>query len=199
MRTPAHHALWEVYASYFDGQGWSPMTLVPYSTGRNDMRIEIARDPSGRLVAAWPTDRRNFRDFVNMLPDVFTARMPQVAAKPKGFELSALRLPPVEPAIQPPNRPRRDVAPHGARPPQRAARRAPHPRVRLRDERQALQDPSRRHAPPHRDLLGRLQRRLARRHLPLCPRRRFARLHRHHRTQLRRAGRVRLVAQQQVH
>ncbi|MEZ5361251.1 MAG: hypothetical protein R2748_02640 [Bryobacterales bacterium] len=61
----------------------------PYSTGRNDMRIEIARDPSGRLVAAWPTDRRNFRDFVNMLPDVFTARMPQVAAKPKG--LSSVR------------------------------------------------------------------------------------------------------------
>ena len=77
-RTPSHHALWEVYASYFDGSAWSPITLIPYSTGRNDMRIEVARDPEGGLVAAWPTDRRNFRDFVNMLPDVFAARLPAV-------------------------------------------------------------------------------------------------------------------------
>ena len=74
-RTPSHHALWEIYGSFYDGRRWSPPVLVPYSTGRADMRIHLARDSEGRLAAAWPTDRRNFRDFVNLLPDVFVARL----------------------------------------------------------------------------------------------------------------------------
>ena len=109
-RTPSHHALWEIYASYYEGGRWSPPTLLPYSTGRTDMRIEVARAADGSLLAAWPTDRRNFRDFVNMLPDVFAARLPLVPDVPRRFELSDLRLPLVEPGIQPPNRPRREMA-----------------------------------------------------------------------------------------
>ena len=109
-RTPAHHALWEVYASYYDGDSWSPMLLLPYSTGRTDMRTEVARDSSGQLVAAYPTDRRNFRDFVNMMPDVFAARLPLISGDAKSHRLKTLRLPPVEPARQPPNRPRREMA-----------------------------------------------------------------------------------------
>ena len=109
-RTPSHHALWEIYASYYEGETWSPMMLVPYSTGRTDMRIEAAPDSSGGLVAAYPTDRRSFRDFVNVMPDVFAARLPAIAGTAKAHRLGPLRLPPLEPARQPPNRPAREMA-----------------------------------------------------------------------------------------
>ncbi len=98
-RTPAHHALWEIYASVYDGARWSPMILVPYSTGRNDMRMSLARDGEGRLVGAWPTDRRNFRDFVNALPDVFAARFSGPAAPVGEMKLASYesRSEPAEP------------------------------------------------------------------------------------------------------
>ena len=108
-RTPSHHALWEIYASYYDGDEWSPMMLMPYSTGRTDMRIEAAVDAGGRLVAAYPTDRRSFRDFVNVMLDVFVARLPAVPGSAQSHRLAALRLPPVQAARQPPNRPARDM------------------------------------------------------------------------------------------
>ena len=111
-RTPSHHALWEINASYYEGDTWSPMLLLPYSTGRTDMRIEAARESSGRLVAAYPTDRRNFRDFVNILPDVFAARLPALAGEGKEPRLTTLRLPPLGAARQPPNRPGRPMAPN---------------------------------------------------------------------------------------
>ena len=109
-RTPAHHALWEIQASYYEGAKWSPPQLIPYSTGRNDMRFEVTRGPDGQLVAAWPTDRRNFRDFVNMLPDIFAAHLPGPTGQAASPQLTDLRLPPAEPARQPPNRPRRKMA-----------------------------------------------------------------------------------------
>jgi len=109
-RTPAHHALWEIQGSYYDGAKWSSPQLIPYSTGRNDMRFEVTRDAGGELVAAWPTDRRNFRDFVNMLPDVFAARLPSPEGLNPSPQLTELRLPPAEPARQPPNRPQREMA-----------------------------------------------------------------------------------------
>lgn len=109
-RTPSHHALWEIYASYYEGGEWSPMTLLPYSTGRTDMRIDVARTPEGDLAATWPTDRRNFRDFVNMLPDVFLARMPKLSAEAPAPRLAEFRLPPAQPNLPPPNAPQRDVS-----------------------------------------------------------------------------------------
>ena len=109
-RTPSHHALWEIYASYYEGGSWSPMLLLPYSTGRTDMRVEIDADSSGRLVAAYPTDRRTFRDFVNIMPDVFAARLPALSGEAEPQRLSALTLPPVEAARQPPNRRAREMA-----------------------------------------------------------------------------------------
>ena len=109
-RTPSHHALWEIYASYYDGGEWSPMLLLPQSTGRTDMRVEAETDSSGRLVAAYPTDRRSFRDFVNVLLDVFATRLPMPAGDARSHRLTAFRLPPVQAARQPPNRPAREMA-----------------------------------------------------------------------------------------
>ncbi len=109
-RTPSHHALWEIYASYHDGNEWSPTLLLPYSTGRTDMRVDAAADASGRLVVTYPTDRRSFRDFVNVMPDVFASRLPMPSDNAKAHQLRNLRLPPVEAARQPPNRPTREMA-----------------------------------------------------------------------------------------
>lgn len=109
-RTPSHHALWEIYGSFLLGDRWSAPILVPYSTGRNDMRIETAPAEDGGLVAVWPTDRRNFRDFVNILPDVFAARFAPPSGEAPSPSLTAFSLPPVEPAPQPPNRPARQMS-----------------------------------------------------------------------------------------
>ena len=108
-RTPSHHALWEIYASYYDGDEWSPMMLLPYSTGRTDMRIEAEADSAGRLIAAYPTDRRSFRDFVNIMLDVFATRLPALPGEAKSHRLTSLRLPPAQAARQPPNRPSREM------------------------------------------------------------------------------------------
>ena len=109
-RTPSHHALWEIYASYYDGGAWSPMLLMPYSTGRTDMRVEAEADSSGRLVAAYPTDRRSFRDFVNVMPDVFAARLPELPGEARSHRLATFTLPLVDAARQPPNRLAREMA-----------------------------------------------------------------------------------------
>ena len=104
-RTPSHHALWEVYGSYYEGDAWSPMILLPYSTGRNDMRISVARGPDASLAAAWPTDRRNFRDFVNMLPDIFAARLPSPGGPAPSPQLTAYAPPPAQPTRRAPQVP----------------------------------------------------------------------------------------------
>ena len=109
-RTPSHHALWEIYASYYDGDKWSRMMLLPYSTGRTDMRLEVEADSGGRLIAAYPTDRRSFRDFVNVMLDVFATRLPFLPGVARSHRLTSLSLPPVQAARQPPNRPRREMA-----------------------------------------------------------------------------------------
>ena len=109
-RTPSHHALWEIYASFYDGGKWSPMVLLPYSTGRTDMRVEAEPDSAGRLVAAYPTDRRSFRDFVNAMLDVFAVRLPAPDGTVASHQLGAFRPPPAEAARQPPNRPSREMA-----------------------------------------------------------------------------------------
>ena len=109
-RTPSHHALWEIHASYYDGSEWSAPVLLPYSTGRTDMRVEADLDSSGQLVVAYPTDRRSFRDFVNVMLDVFATRLPSPGQTAVSHQLAAFRLPPAEVAHQPPNRPRREMA-----------------------------------------------------------------------------------------
>ncbi len=109
-RTPSHHALWEIYASYYDGDRWSPITLLPHSTGRTDMRVEAQVDSTGQLVTAYATDRRSFRDFVGAMLDVFVARLPVPPGEAVSHSLGEFRLPGIQAARQPPNRPPREMA-----------------------------------------------------------------------------------------
>jgi hypothetical protein len=97
-RTPSHQALWEIYSSTWDGAKWSPMALVPYSTGRHDMRIATALDSSGVLHAAWSTDRRGFRDMINTLPDVFAGKFAYSPGGGAEQRLAAFRKPDAQPA-----------------------------------------------------------------------------------------------------
>lgn len=98
-RVPSHYALWEIYASRYEGDQWSPMMLLPYSTGNNDSRMRAAADPLGGVVAAWPTDRRNFRDFDTLQPDVFLARLPSPQTSSLEPDLKPFRSEPAEPAV----------------------------------------------------------------------------------------------------
>lgn len=74
--TPAHRAAWEIFGSFYSGDGWSPPAYMPFSQGRTDMRAGFATDGSGRLYAAWPTDNRDFEDFFFKHADVYVGRVP---------------------------------------------------------------------------------------------------------------------------
>ncbi len=98
-RVPSHYALWEIYASRYEGDQWSPMMLLPYSSGNNDSRMRATTDPRGGVVAAWPTDRRNFRDFDTLQPDVFFARLPATESRAPEPLLMPFSAEPVEAAV----------------------------------------------------------------------------------------------------
>lgn len=54
----AHRAIWEIYATYYTGDRWSPPVYLPSSFGRNDMRMRTTVDDTGRVWAVWPDDGR---------------------------------------------------------------------------------------------------------------------------------------------
>ncbi len=49
---------WEVMATYYSGDRWSPPVTLPESVGRNEGPFDAAADASGRVWAAWVTDHR---------------------------------------------------------------------------------------------------------------------------------------------
>ncbi len=49
---------WEVLASYYAGDRWSPPVTLPESVGRNEGPFDAAADSTGRAWAAWVTDHR---------------------------------------------------------------------------------------------------------------------------------------------
>lgn len=77
--TPAtsinHRAAWEIWATAFDGDRWRSPVPVPFSQGRNDMRAGFAAGQTG-VYAAWPTDNRDFEEYLFAHADVYAGRMP---------------------------------------------------------------------------------------------------------------------------
>ena len=100
-RVPSHYALWEIQAASYDGERWSDAFLLPYSTGLNDQRMRAVRSQDGTVHAAWPTDRRDFRDFSTLLPDVFTAEMPRGDAAVSPRLVDAVARSAVAPPVHP--------------------------------------------------------------------------------------------------
>lgn len=75
---PMHRAAWNLYVTRYEGDRWTRPVPVPFSQGRTDMRIGVGTLPSSELVLAWPTDNRDFEQFLFQHADVYFGRLPQV-------------------------------------------------------------------------------------------------------------------------
>jgi hypothetical protein len=51
---------WDLYATAFLGDRWLPVTALPDSTGRNDMRASTQRDRAGNVYVAFASDHRRW-------------------------------------------------------------------------------------------------------------------------------------------
>lgn len=49
---------WEVQASYYSGDRWSPPLIIPESVGRNEGPLAAASAPGGAVYLTWVTDQR---------------------------------------------------------------------------------------------------------------------------------------------
>ncbi len=91
--TPAHRAAWEIYATSYDGDRWLPPMQLPFTAGRIDMRSGFAADSAGNLFAAWPTDNRDFDEYLFGHADIYAARVPAFASAPAEPKLEPHRQP----------------------------------------------------------------------------------------------------------
>jgi hypothetical protein len=78
LEAPIDMALWEIFATKYDGSKWLPLLCLPFSTGRNDMHLSSTSDRSGNLWIAWPTDNRTTKSFEPHQLCVQMARLPQL-------------------------------------------------------------------------------------------------------------------------
>lgn len=60
-RRAQSYGTWHLFASQFDGLGWSEPILLAHSNGRQDMRVDVARDSAGELVVVYGADARTRR------------------------------------------------------------------------------------------------------------------------------------------
>lgn len=90
---PAHRAAWEIFGVAYEGDRWSRPLRIPFSQGRTDMRWGLAVDGQGTLWAAWPTDQRDFEEFLFRHADVYAARLAQPEGAPATPSLKP-RVPP---------------------------------------------------------------------------------------------------------
>ena len=49
---------------------------MPFSAGRQDVRWGVASDGAGSLFAVWPTDNRDFSEFLSQHADIYAAKLP---------------------------------------------------------------------------------------------------------------------------
>ena len=71
-----HRASWEIWGTAYDGNRWTEPRFLPFSQGRNDVRAGFALDGRGRLFAAWPTDNRDFQEYLFQRSEVFAGPLP---------------------------------------------------------------------------------------------------------------------------
>jgi len=90
---PAHRAAWEIFATAYEGDRWSVPVEIPFSQGRTDMRIGLAADARGDVYLAWPTDARDYEEFLFNHADVYAARLPLPSAAARPAMLSSRRVP----------------------------------------------------------------------------------------------------------
>ena len=74
--SPLHRAAWEIWVATLDGDSWTTPYEVPFSAGRQDVRWGVASDGAGSLFAVWPTDNRDFSEFLSQHADIYAAKLP---------------------------------------------------------------------------------------------------------------------------
>jgi hypothetical protein len=85
----AHRAAWELFGTAYDGDRWTAPTAIPFSAGRMDVRAGFASDGRGNLYGAWPTDNRDYEEYLFRHSDVYAGRLPTLAGAPAEAKLKA--------------------------------------------------------------------------------------------------------------
>jgi hypothetical protein len=86
---PAHRAAWEIYGVAYDGARWSAPVAMPFSAGREDMRTGFASGAPGTLYAAYPSDRRDFEEYLYQKVQVSATQIPLPARSGAAAQLMA--------------------------------------------------------------------------------------------------------------
>jgi hypothetical protein len=82
-RNVQSYGLWHLFATRYDGRAWTTPQLLADSNGRQDMRPDVARAPTGDLLVAFGADARTRRlPYVPVDYDVFLASLDAAAAPP---------------------------------------------------------------------------------------------------------------------
>ena len=90
---PAHRAAWEIFGTAYEGDRWLTPVQLPASQGRTDMHSGFASDGRGNLYAVWPTDNRDFEEFLFQQADIYSARIPTPPRPPLAAKLAARPVP----------------------------------------------------------------------------------------------------------
>lgn len=95
--TPAmsinHRAAWELWGAAYDKDHWTSPQFIPFSQGRNDAHAGFALDGRGRMFAAWPTDNRDFQEFLFQRSEVYAGPLPGLSGSAATPELKARSTP----------------------------------------------------------------------------------------------------------
>jgi len=73
---PLHRAAWEIFGTAYEGGVWSKPVAMPFSGMRQDVRTGFATGALGTLYAAYPTDHRDFEDFLYRRAEVNATKIP---------------------------------------------------------------------------------------------------------------------------
>jgi hypothetical protein len=81
----AIQARWDVYATGFLGDRWTPPVELPHSGGRNDMRVSAQRDRDGNVYFAHASDNRDWKK-PNMPPENLSVAVSRLGGAPQPGE-----------------------------------------------------------------------------------------------------------------
>jgi hypothetical protein len=91
--TPAHRAAWEIFGTAYEGSRWSTPVAMPFSQNRTDVHSGFATDGRGNLYAAWPTDNRDFEEFLFHRSEIYAGRLPMPSGAPAAAVLERRERP----------------------------------------------------------------------------------------------------------
>jgi hypothetical protein len=91
--TPNHRASWLTYATTWRGDHWLTPVPVAKSESRTDVRYGFSPLPAGGFFGAWPTDHRDYEEFLFKKADVYAGVIPGLAPPAIADELTARAVP----------------------------------------------------------------------------------------------------------